>query len=178
MMRFLIARMAYNDGLITLFAFGGIYAAKVFGFTQQDILIFAIGLNITAGIGAIIGGPLTDRWGAIYIIRTSLICLFLLGLVCLMTHSLTIFWVASLCLGFFIGPCQAAGRVWVSHLAPPENRASLFGFLALSGKLTSFVGPVLYGWIILVTGLERAGMVVVLGLFAIGFFLLPKQRAN
>lgn len=178
MMRFLIARMAYNDGLITLFAFGGIYAAKVFGFTQQDILIFAIGLNITAGIGAIIGGPLTDRWGAIYIIRTSLICLFLLGLVCLMTHSLTIFWVASLCLGFFIGPCQAAGRVWVSHLAPPENRASLFGFLALSGKLTSFVGPVLYGWIILVTGLERAGMVVVLGLFAIGFFLLPKQRAS
>ena len=178
MMRFLIARMAYNDGLITLFAFGGIYAAKVFGFTQQDILIFAIGLNITAGIGAIIGGPLTDRWGAIYIIHTSLICLFLLGLVCLMTHSLTIFWVASLCLGFFIGPCQAAGRVWVSHLAPPENRASLFGFLALSGKLTSFVGPVLYGWIILVTGLERAGMVVVLGLFAIGFFLLPKQRAS
>lgn len=178
MMRFLIARMAYNDGLITLFAFGGIYAAKVFGFTQQDILIFAIGLNITAGIGAIIGGPLTDRWGAIYIIRTSLICLFLLGLVCLMTHSLTIFWVASLCLGFFIGPCQAAGRVWVSHLAPPENRASLFGFLALSGKLTSFVGPVLYGWIILVTGLERTGMVVVLGLFAIGFFLLPKQSAN
>lgn len=178
MMRFLIARMAYNDGLITLFAFGGIYAAKVFGFTQQDILIFAIGLNITAGIGAIIGGPLTDRWGAIYIIHTSLICLFLLGLVCLMTHSLTIFWVASLCLGFFIGPCQAAGRVWVSHLAPPENRASLFGFLALSGKLTSFVGPVLYGWIILVTGLERAGMVVVLGLFAIGFFLLPKQSAN
>ena len=178
MMRFLVARMAYNDGLITLFAFGGIYAAKVFGFIQQDVLIFAIGLNITAGIGAIIGGPLTDRWGAIYIIHTSLICLFLLGLVCLMTHSLTIFWVASLCLGFFIGPCQAAGRVWVSHLAPPENRASLFGFLALSGKLTSFVGPVLYGWIILVTGLERAGMVVVLGLFAIGFFLLPKQRAN
>ena len=175
MMRFLIARMAYNDGLITLFAFGGIYAAKVFGFTQKDILIFAIGLNITAGIGAIIGGPLTDRWGAIYIIRTSLICLFSLGLVCLITHSLTIFWVASLCLGLFIGPCQAAGRVWVSHLAPTESRASVFGFLALSGKLTSFVGPLLYGWIILVTGLERAGMLVVLGLFSIGFFLLPKK---
>ena len=178
MMRFLVARMAYNDGLITLFAFGGIYAAKVFGLTQHDILIFAIGLNITAGIGAIIGGPLTDRCGAIYIIRTSLICLFLLGLFCLMTHSLAIFWGASLCLGLFIGPCQAAGRVWVSNLAPPENRASLFGFLALSGKLTSFVGPLLYGWIILVTGLERAGMLVVLGLFVIGFFLLPKQRAD
>ena len=30
MTRFLFARMAGNDGLVTLFAFGGIYAAKVF----------------------------------------------------------------------------------------------------------------------------------------------------
>ena len=70
MVRFLIARMAYNDGLVTLFAFGGIYAAKVFGFTQQDILVFAIALNITAGIGAIIGGPLTDEMGSAWNIQT------------------------------------------------------------------------------------------------------------
>ena len=47
--------MAYNDGLITLFAFGGIYAAKVFSFNQFEIILFAIGLNISAGIGAVIG---------------------------------------------------------------------------------------------------------------------------
>ena len=176
MMRFLLARMAYNDGLVTLFAFGGIYAAKVFGFTQQDILIFAIALNVTAGIGAIIGGPLTDKLGPLWIIRTSLAGLFILGLICLLTPNIYVFWAASLCLGFFIGPCQAAGRVWVAHLAPPEHHASLFGFLALSGKLTSFAGPLLYGWIIYITGLERAGMAVVLGLFMLGFFLLPRHR--
>ena len=176
MMRFLIARMAYNDGLVTLFAFGGIYAAKVFGFTQQNILVFAIALNVTAGIGAIIGGPLTDRLGPLWIIRISLTGLFILGLICLLTPNIYVFWAASLCLGFFIGPCQAAGRVWVAHLAPPEHHASLFGFLALSGKLTSFAGPLLYGWIIYITGLERAGMAVVLGLFILGFFLLPRHR--
>ena len=176
MMRFLIARMAYNDGLVTLFAFGGIYAAKVFGFTQQNILVFAIALNVTAGIGAIIGGPLTDRLGPLWIIRISLTGLFILGLICLLTPNIYVFWAASLCLGFFIGPCQAAGRVWVAHLAPPEHHASLFGFLALSGKLTSFAGPLLYGWIIHITGLERAGMAVVLGLFILGFFLLPRHR--
>ena len=176
MMRFLIARMAYNDGLVTLFAFGGIYAAKVFGFTQQNILVFAITLNVTAGIGAIIGGPLTDRLGPLWIIRISLTGLFILGLICLLTPNIYVFWAASLCLGFFIGPCQAAGRVWVAHLAPPEHHASLFGFLALSGKLTSFAGPLLYGWIIYITGLERAGMAVVLGLFILGFFLLPRHR--
>ena len=37
MIRFLLARMAFNDGLVTLFALGGIFAAKVFGFTNRDI---------------------------------------------------------------------------------------------------------------------------------------------
>ena len=128
MVRFLIARMAYNDGLITLFAFGGIYAANVFGFDQKDILIFAIGLNITAGIGAVTSGPLTDKWGPIRIIQISLAGLFGLGLICLLTKSLIVFWAASLCLGIFVGPCQAAGRVWVAHIAPAEHQTSLFGF--------------------------------------------------
>ena len=39
MTKFLIARLIYNDGLITVFAFGGIYAAGTFGFSFQDILI-------------------------------------------------------------------------------------------------------------------------------------------
>src|SRR5690606_22345668 len=51
--RFLVARMLYTDGLNTLFAFGGIYAAGSFGMDFQEILVFGILLNITAGIGAI-----------------------------------------------------------------------------------------------------------------------------
>ena len=51
MKRFLLARMMFTDGLVTLFAFGGIFAAKVFFFNQTDILIFAIALNVTAGLG-------------------------------------------------------------------------------------------------------------------------------
>src|SRR3546814_20400517 len=51
--QFLLARMLYTDGLNTLFAFGGIYAAGTFGMSFQDILIFGILLNITAGLGAV-----------------------------------------------------------------------------------------------------------------------------
>ena len=46
--RFLIARILYNDGLITIFSFGGIYAAGTFGFTFDEIMIFGIVLNVTA----------------------------------------------------------------------------------------------------------------------------------
>ena len=63
--KFLLARLLYNDGLTTIFAFGGIYAAGTFGFSFQEIMIFGIVLNITAGIGAYLMGFLDDRIGGI-----------------------------------------------------------------------------------------------------------------
>ena len=48
--------MIYTDGLNTLFAFGGIYAAGSFGMELNEILIFAIGINVTAGFGAVAFG--------------------------------------------------------------------------------------------------------------------------
>lgn len=175
MARFLLARMAYTDGLVTLFAFGGIYAAKVFAFSQIEILFFAICLNITAGIGAIIAGPLTDKIGPILIIRLSLIGLFLLGLVTILTEDKAIFWGAGIIIGIFVGPCQAAGRAWVGARVPVHDRASLFGLMAMSGKITSFAGPIAYGWLVYLSGAERAGMAVVLILFVIGFVLMPRR---
>ena len=100
LLRFLLARMAYNDGLITLFAFGGIYAAKVFSFSQFEIILFAIGLNISAGMGAIIGGFLDDNIGPIKTIKLALIGLFLCGLVAIITPYKMIFWIFSGCFRF------------------------------------------------------------------------------
>ena len=51
LLRFLIARMIYADGLVVVFAFGGIYATNVFGFAHNDVIVFAIAINITAGVG-------------------------------------------------------------------------------------------------------------------------------
>ncbi len=61
--RFLLARLVYNDGLVTIFAFGGIYAGGTFGFTTEEIILFGIVLNITAGLGAVAMGFLDDRLG-------------------------------------------------------------------------------------------------------------------
>ena len=61
--RLLVARLLYNDGLITIFAFGGIYAAETFGFSMEEVLIFGIALNVAAGVGAFAMGYLDDRIG-------------------------------------------------------------------------------------------------------------------
>ena len=173
LLRFLLARMAYNDGLITLFAFGGIYAAKVFSFSQFEIILFAIGLNISAGMGAIIGGFLDDNIGPIKTIKLALIGLFLFGLVAIITPYKMIFWIVGVGLGLFVGPVQSASRTYLSLAASDKHKGGLFGLYMVSGKLTSFIGPFLYGSLVMMSGNERYGMAVVLLLIAFGFVLLP-----
>ena len=54
LLRFLIARLFYIDGINTVFAFGGIYAAGTFGMPFNEVILFGIATNIAAGFGAII----------------------------------------------------------------------------------------------------------------------------
>src|SRR3954464_7786063 len=74
---FLLANMIYTDGLISLFAFGGIYAAGHFGWNTLQIGTFGIVLAIAGAFGAWIGGKLDDRFGPKRVISGSLTVLLL-----------------------------------------------------------------------------------------------------
>ena len=106
MARFLLARMLFADGLVTLFAFGGIYAATVFGLSQTMVLVFGILLNITAGIGAAGGGFADDRFGSIAVMRGCLVALAGLGSAAVLAPNEAVFWMAGAALGLFIGRCN------------------------------------------------------------------------
>ena len=173
--RFLLARMLFADGLVTLFAFGGIYAATVFGFSQTMVLVFGIILNITAGISAALGGVADDRFGSIRVMRGCLVALAALGLVAILAPGEAVSWAAGAALGLFIGPLQSSARAYVARRAPPDQRASLFGLMMFSGKATSFVGPLLYGVLVTTTGSDRAGMAIVILLMLAGWMAMPRR---
>ena len=78
--KLLLARLVYNDGLITVFAFGGIYAAGTFGFTFEEVLFFGIIVNIAAGIGAwCFGLPWTTASAAKLTIQITLVGFVIAG---------------------------------------------------------------------------------------------------
>ena len=172
--RFLIARMLYNDGLTTMFAFGGIYAAGSFGMEPEEILLYGIGLNVTAGLGAAAFAVLDDRVGAKKVIVWSLWGLIVPGTLMLVVQSKALFWVFGLILGLFVGPAQASSRTWLARMAPEEVRNQMFGLFALSGKITAFIGPLLVGWLTLASGSQRVGLSSVILLFVVGLWLLRK----
>jgi UMF1 family MFS transporter len=180
--RFLIARMIYTDGLNTLFAFGGIYAAGTFGMGFAEVIQFGILLNVTAGLGALAFGWIDDWLGARRTILIALAGLLACGTVAVIATSTTVFWIAGGLLGIFVGPTQAASRSLMGRLAPAELRTEMFGLFALSGKITAYIGPFLLGTVTWWTGSQRLGIATILLFFAVGGILLwplrePGERA-
>ena len=170
--RLLAARLLYNDGLITIFAFGGIYAAGTFGMSLPEVIQFGIALNVTAGIGAGIFGVVDDRLGGKRTILVTLVALTVFSLLAVWAPSVGWLWLAGLSLGLFVGPNQSASRTLMSRFVPEQHSAAFFGLFAFSGKITTFAGPLLLGIVTQATGSQRLGVATVVGFFVLGGLLL------
>lgn len=170
--RLLVARMVYNDGLVTIFAFGPIFAAETFGFTLTEVMYWGLALNVTAGIGAFAMGFLDDRLGGKRTLFVTLAGLILGALWAVTADSKTSLYLAGLWVGIFVGPNQAASRSLLGRFVPRAKETEFYGFFAFSGKAIAFMGPFLLGLVTEMTGSQRAGMSTILAFFLIGGLLL------
>lgn len=175
-LRFLVAAMIYSDGVHTVFALGGVYAAVVFGMELGDVILLGIALNVTAGLGALIFAWVDDRIGSKRTISISLWALVAATIAVLFAPTPITFWIAALIMSTFFGPVQAASRTMMARIAPPDMRGEMFGLFSLSGKVTAFAGPALVGGVAAATDNYRLGMAVVPVFLLIGLWLLKDVK--
>jgi len=64
------------------------------------------------------------------------------------------------------------------RMAPKDRIAQYFGLFALTGKVTSFIGPLLIGIITFATASQKAGMAVLVLFFLAGLALLARVRES
>ena len=179
LVRFLFARIVYNDAIITVIAFGGPYAYTQFGFdmdTNGKLMIFAIVLNIFAGLGAFIFGFLDDYIGGkktVQITNLGFIIALLIAFVApVLENGETYFWISGILIGIFLGPNQAASRSLMGRMIPEKKENEFYGFFAFSGKATAFLGPLLYALVIDLTNDMRWSMLMLVVFFLIGMYIL------
>ena len=198
---FLLARMLYADGLGAVFAFGGIYAASVFGWGASELGLFGIILTIAGTIGAASGGVLDDRLGSKRVIGWTL-CLFILASIGVLsvdkTHVLfvhpvepkapgstpfssvgeQVYLAFAILIGLASGPIQAASRTLLARLSPPEKTTEFFGFFSFSGKITAFAAPLAIGAVTAATGSQRIGISTSVVFLIAGLLLLQRVRVK
>lgn len=170
--KLLLARLIYNDGLVTVFSFAAIFAAAAFGMTPEELIVLGITINVAAGLGSFVFGIVNDRIGGKRTIAITLVVLIAASVMGAMAQQRSTFWIAALALGLMVGPNQSASRSLLGSFVPANRQAEFFGFFAFSGKLASVAGPLSYGLILGRTGSQRLAMGSVAVFFLAGLILL------
>jgi UMF1 family MFS transporter len=168
--------MIYTDGLNTLFAFGGLYAAGTFGMSFSEIIIFGILINITAGLGALFFSYIDDLIGPKKVIIISLFSIIIFGFFTLLIDDKLYFFILGSALGLFIGPVQASSRSFMTRFVNIKNKGQIFGVYALSGKITAFLGPMLLSIVVILTDSQRIGMGSIILFLIIGLLLILRVK--
>src|SRR5690606_33420902 len=175
---FLVASAVYRDGLAGVFAFGGILAAAVFHFSSDEVIIFAIAANVVAGISTIIAGRFDDRFGAKAVIVAALGTLLVMAVVVFALHDSgkLPFWICGLVLSACVGPAQAASRSLLARVTPTGLQGEIFGLYATTGRVASFLAPMMWALVIAAFGATYWGVLGLAIVLAVGLTLLLLVR--
>lgn len=146
-LRFVIAFLIYNDGILMTLDFAAIIGAVLFGLTQQQLIIFMIIVQVTSVIGAYLTGIMADRIGGKYTLVFSLVLMVVAVTMLIFAQNLTEFFLIGALAGFALTGVQAVSRTMVSQLSPEGQSAEFYGFFAIAGRSSSFLGPTIYGWL-------------------------------
>ncbi|MDN2578789.1 MFS transporter [Aquibium sp. ELW1220] len=194
-LRFLIARMIYQDGVNALLALGGAFAAAMFGWSITEIGIFGIILNVVAIFGCLAASRLDTALGSKTLVLIALVLLTIATIGIVSTGpGYTLFgaWMMpgedsgglfgtpaekayiafGLLIGIAFGPVQASSRSYMARSVSPEEAGRYFGIYALAGRATSFLAPFLVATITALSGSPRLGMAVIILFFLAGMVLL------
>jgi len=143
--KFMVAFLIYNDGILMTLNFAAILGAVLFGMEQQELIIFMIIVQLTSVAGAYLVGLLASDFGGKKALAGSLLLMLVPVVWLIFSHSRLEFYVIGGLAGFALTGVQSVSRTMVGMLSPPEKSAEFYGFFAVTGRTSSFIGPTIFG---------------------------------
>ena len=162
-----------------------VFAVKAVGFSETDAGYVLLALAVTAVVGGLVWGRLTDSRGP----KATLNLVLGLWAIALLIGALFIspipFIIAGVVLGFGFGGLAGADRVLMYRLSPQDQLGEFYGLYGLVGKGSQVIGGLLYSATVFLledslgNGAYTLALMTLLGTMLFGWYLLqgvPEKR--
>lgn len=146
---FMITYFFLNDAIATTIAMMAIYATAIVGFTSGQFIILYLVSTVSTIIGSFVFGYITKSIGAKRAITIVAVIMSLALLLAVFATAQWMFWVAGSMFGVSLGSMWVTSRTLIIEMSPEDKRGQFFGLFAFSGKVSSIIGPALYGTVTL-----------------------------
>jgi UMF1 family MFS transporter len=172
---FLIAYWLYIDGVDTVVRMAVDYGLSL-GFDQEDLIAALLITQFTGFPAALAFGWLGGRYGPKAGIFAGLLIYVIVTVWASVMNSATEFYFLAFAIGLAQGGIQALSRSMYARMIPEGRSAEFFGFYTMLGKFAAILGPVMMGWVGVLSGSPRIGILSLLVLFTAGGFILMKVK--
>jgi UMF1 family MFS transporter len=171
---FLGAYLLFNDGVQTVISQSALFADAELGLAQDVIVVAVLIVQFVAVGGALLLGRLAGVFGAKRVVLASLVIwIGVLGYAYVLPPgAVGAFHALAACIGLVLGGTQALSRSLFSHMIPTGAEAEYFSAYEISDRGTSWVGALLFGLAVQVTGSYRVAILSLVVFFVMGFVLL------
>lgn len=146
-LKYMGAFLVFDGGIIMALDFAAIIGAVLFGMDQQQLILFVILVQITNVFGAYFFGWLVDRLGGKPSLILSLLIMLVVVIALYFNRTTTGFFLIGALAGVGMAGAQSVSRAMVAFFSPPGQSAEFYGFFAMGGRASSFIGPTIYGFI-------------------------------
>ena len=170
---FLLAYWLYIDGVDTIVRMAVDYGLSL-GFPSNSLITALLITQFVGFPAAIAFGRIGDRIGARRGIYIALCVYILVTAWGAFMDQVWEFYLLAVVIGLVQGGVQSLSRSLYARLIPPGRSAEFFGFYNMLGKFAAVLGPALMGWVAVLSGSPRIGILSVLILFVAGALLLTR----
>ncbi len=168
---FLLAYWLYIDGVDTIIRMAVDYGMTL-GFASDSLIKALLLVQFVAFPAALGYSWIAGRIGVKNAIMTAIGGYILITIGGYFMQEEWHFYILAVSIALFQGGIQALSRSLYSRIIPEEKAAEFFGFYNMLGKFAAVIGPQLIGWVTIITGNIRFGILSILILFVVGGFLL------
>jgi MFS transporter, UMF1 family len=172
-MLFLIAYLIYNDGIQTVISLASVFGQEELGLSMTTLTTVILMVQFIGFFGAILFNCVARAVGAKRAIVISLL-IWIGTLVYAYAFLKTSrdFYMMAAAIAVGLGGSQALSRSVYSLMIPKGQESEYFGLYEISDKGTSWLGPLLFGLALQLTGSYRVAILSLIVFFVLGLLLL------